>query len=99
MVKVNDDVRDTEPVVAATVTVYDPIGADGEVDSVRFVAQSGVHDETESDAVTPVGRAEAIEKETASTVPDMAFVLIVVDADCPCVTTILLGVERLSQQV
>ena len=84
--RLNDTVRDEEAAAPVTEMEYDPAGVDAEVDSVSVEVQLGVHDELENEGVLGTGKP-ATDKETGSIVPDMAVIVTLLDADCPCVRT------------
>jgi len=83
---------DTEPAVAVTVTGYDPAATDANVDIVRSVLQSGVHEGGAREAVIPEGADT--ENKTGSLVPAIALAVKLADMDSPCVAMRLLGADR-----
>src|SRR5882724_5532258 len=72
---------------------YDPAATDANVDTVRSVRQSGLHDGGDRYAVIPKGRT-ATENETGSIVPAIALAVKVADVDSPSVAMRLLGADR-----
>ena len=85
--RLKETVRDEEAAVPVTEMEYEPAGVEAVVDTVSVDVQLGVHDETENEAVPGAGRPVTV-KETGSIVPATAVIVMLLDADCPCVRTI-----------